>query len=346
MKKLNLLIIIALMLGLYSCSNDEWEFPDFDYTTVYFPYQYPVRTLVLGDYIYDNENDNDLKFLISPRIGGMYENTKDWKINFQVANELVDSLYSPVEHKLLALPTKYYTLNPTNEVILPKGQFNAGIEVQLTEEFLNDSLSVDLNYVIPIKIISSTADSVLTGLPSTSFENPDPRVASDWKITPKHYTLFGIKYVNKYHGKYLVRGKSVIKNMLDAEIETFVYRKKYVEQDQIWFLKTKSKNKVLLEGRDLNSNLDDVTGKYSLEITFAEGDNTCTVTNTLNSQFAINGTGKFVKDGDEWGNKKRDVIHLSYEINDGKYIHSVSDTLVFRDKAIVFEQFEPIIVKN
>jgi hypothetical protein len=49
MKKL--LLILPLIIGLTSCSNFEKDHPDFAYTTGYFPYQYPVRTLVLGDYI-------------------------------------------------------------------------------------------------------------------------------------------------------------------------------------------------------------------------------------------------------------------------------------------------------
>ncbi|MGV8094983.1 MAG: hypothetical protein AB2L24_24275 [Mangrovibacterium sp.] len=56
--------IILFIAGLFSCQNEDWSFPDFDYTTTYFPYQYPVRTLVLGDYYFDNTNDNQHKFLI------------------------------------------------------------------------------------------------------------------------------------------------------------------------------------------------------------------------------------------------------------------------------------------
>ena len=50
MKKI--LVILTLVTGLIACENQKNEFPDFDYTAGYFPYQYPVRTLVLGDYIF------------------------------------------------------------------------------------------------------------------------------------------------------------------------------------------------------------------------------------------------------------------------------------------------------
>ena len=50
----------ALSLTFASCYNSEHEFPDFEGgTTAYFAYQFPVRTLVLGNDIYDNTLDNE-----------------------------------------------------------------------------------------------------------------------------------------------------------------------------------------------------------------------------------------------------------------------------------------------
>ena len=66
MKKIS--IIIVLFATLFACKNQDVDFPDFDYTAAYFPRQYPVRTLVLGNDIYDNTNDNNHKFLISARL--------------------------------------------------------------------------------------------------------------------------------------------------------------------------------------------------------------------------------------------------------------------------------------
>jgi hypothetical protein len=44
-----------------SCENADVEFPDYDKTTVYFAYQYPVRTIVLGEDIYNTTLDNEHK---------------------------------------------------------------------------------------------------------------------------------------------------------------------------------------------------------------------------------------------------------------------------------------------
>ena len=45
MKIIKAFIPLVMAMGLLlSCENEDWEFPDFNYTTTYFPYQYPVRT--------------------------------------------------------------------------------------------------------------------------------------------------------------------------------------------------------------------------------------------------------------------------------------------------------------
>lgn len=342
MKKVMMLFLLVLMFLNFSCKNEEWEFPDFDYKAVYFPYQYPVRTLILGDYIYDNENDNNLRFDITARVGGMYENKTEWKVKYRVADELVNGLLSDKGDTIRILPPNYYTLNPTGELIIPKGKFDGRIEVQLKEEFLDDPLAVGTNYIIPLVITESTADSVLRGLADQGIENPDPRVASDWIFTPKDFTLFAIKFVNNYHGKYLRRGKSIIKDMGGNGIDTVVYRNKYVEKDEVCFLQTVSKNGVSLVNDKLKSNKQ-ISGNYSIKISF-DDENECTIANTEDSELSVSGTGNFVKDGDEWGNKKRDVIYLNYMVNNGSYIHSITDTLVFRDKAVVFEEFKPLVL--
>ena len=63
----------ALALTCTSCYNSDHEFPDYEEgTTAYFAYQFPVRTLVLGNDIYDNELDNAHKCRIWSTMGGAY----------------------------------------------------------------------------------------------------------------------------------------------------------------------------------------------------------------------------------------------------------------------------------
>lgn len=48
MKK-SFLIIAAMAGALFTaCENGDWDFPDYEYSAVYFAYQSPNRTITLG----------------------------------------------------------------------------------------------------------------------------------------------------------------------------------------------------------------------------------------------------------------------------------------------------------
>ena len=338
MKKISIFISV-LLLSLSSCHNEKWEFPDYPYSTVYFPYQYPVRTLVLGDYeTGDNTNDNELKFIISARIGGMYENTKNQTVAYEILPSLAQNVKTSLNEPIQVLPAAYYTLTPVNQFIIPKGQFYAGFEVQLTEAFLNDPEAHKIHYVIPARITASSLDSILSG--STIVTNADPRIAGNWIVPPRNFTLFGIKYINPYHGKYLHRGQSIIRDDGNNIIQTHTYRQPYVEQDEIWALTTVDKNSVKVTGtiRQTPSS----PGTFTMLLAF-DNNNNCTIVQDPASAFEVTGTGKFVKDADMWGNKPRNAIHLNYQISVGTNTHHVTDTLVIRDRDVRFEQFIPVI---
>src|SRR5665647_3837002 len=135
MKRIYLISMLFLtVLGIISCSNEEWNFPDFDYTTTYFASQTPIRTLVLGDYEFDNTNDNQLKFVISANMGGVYKNNSDVKVQFVVDNTLLTKLTTSYNlaagTPVLPLPANYYTLSNNGEIVIPKGKSYGGIEVQ------------------------------------------------------------------------------------------------------------------------------------------------------------------------------------------------------------------------
>lgn len=334
-------ITTALLMGVFSCQNEKWEFPNYDYKAVYFPYQYPVRTLVLGDYIYNNENDNNLKFLISASIGGIYENNWSWTVDYALDPAYTQNLVTLAGDTIKLLPAAYYSLNPSTQITIPKGIMYGSVEVQLTEAFLSDTNAHKVCYVIPLKITGSNADTILSGKPLVT--NPDPRIAADWELTPRNFTLFGIKYVNPYHGKYLHRGQSVIRDVGGNIVETIVYRQRFVEKDEIWALKTVSKDAVTLSG--VLRKTPASPGTFTLKLTF-DSNNNCVVASTNESGFPATGTGKFVKDADEWGGQKRNALHLNYSVNDGTHTHTITDTLVFRDKDVRFEEFVPAVYEN
>jgi len=342
MKRILITGLIILTLGMFSCENQPIEFPDFDYTTTYFPYQFVFRTLILGDYITDNTNDNNLRFLISANVGGVYENKKDITVNFVVDPSLTDSMYNSVAPKgrILPLPTSYYTLSNTSQIIIPAGKFFGSVTVQLNEAFLLDPLSVSQNYVVPLVITSSTTDSILQGIPL----RPDAKRTinygnyNQWLIKPMDFTMFGIKYVNEYHGKYLLRGKNEIRDAGDNSlIETVVYRQKYIEQCEVVSVLTALRDSVTYEN-NIRVATGSSPGKFKMGIVFdANGDGV--ITKAPGSAFEITGIAKFSKNSEIWGGQQRHAIYLNYAITQGTRLHNVKDTLVFRDKAVKFETF-------
>jgi len=336
MKKL--FLIPALIIGLISCHNFEVEHPDFKNTAGFFPYQFPVRTLVLGDYIYDNANDNAHKFVISVAMGGVYENTIDRTFDFEVDNNLCNNiLFKAGGDPIKALPANYYSLSSTSKIVIPAGKMYGGIDVQLTDAFFNDPLAIKNTYVVPLKIKGSTdVDSILVG--SSSNPNPDLRIASQWDIAPKNFTMFAVKYINEYHGTYFHYGANTVKNASNTVVETTAYSTPYVENNPISQLVTTGRNQVSLS-TNFHSLI--MTGGITILLNFTG--NNCTITAPAGSAYTITGTGEFKSKVYEWGNKKRDGIVLKYSVSNALNKYEADEVLVVRDRAVVMEVYAPVL---
>lgn len=329
-----------LAITFWGCQNQDRVFPDFDYTTAYFPYQYPIRTLVMGDYYFDNTRDKELKFLISATMGGVYENTADRKVEFVIDESLTERLYAG-DKRILALPRRYYTLSHSSEIVIPRGQLSGSIEVQLTPDFLQDSLAIGhlgTRYVVPIRIVRADTDSLLIGRAAVS--NPDARVETDWVSRPKNFTLFGINYVNEYHGKYLLRGKSEITTGATLT-ETNVYSDKYVEKNEVVDVNTSARNAIVYKHRIVRANTSS-PGEFEMLVTFDQNGNG-TIVKKAGSAFTVTGIAKYSSGTETWGGEKRNAIYLDYKVTEGPRVHSAKDTLVFRDKAVSFQEYVPVI---
>lgn len=342
MKRTFLLLSILVVL-LVACNKD-WSFPDYKYTTVYFPYQTPVRTLVLGKDIIDNTLDNQHKFLIMATMGGVYENKKNITLGVALDETLAAKLKfsSPTGDTLMPMPANYYTLPKDMKIVIPEGKVMGGLEIQLTDAFFQDPLAVKNTYVIPLKITSvSNADSILKG--KSDLSSPDRRKPADWVLTPKDFVLFAVKYINPYHGFYLRRGVDEVKGAggntaLDTNV---VYHAAYVEKDEVVSAVTTSLTEVSMS---LNAkNKGNINTPFKLMLKF-DNQGKCTITQPATATYTITGNGEFVTEGDMWGNEKRDVLRLKYQVNLGATIHSFSDTIVARDRGVKFETFNPVVV--
>lgn len=344
MKKFKLLMILSA--GLFamlitSCENQDIEFPDYDYSTVYFAYQYPVRTLVLGESTVDNSLDNNHQCSVFATMGGVYENTKRIDIDITVDNSLCENMFFDEEYTnpVVFMPSDYYSL--AGSKITLDGQMRAGVKVQLNDAFFADPQAIKNTYVIPLRMINVVnADSILLGTPK--YDGAFRGNSSAWDVLPKDYVLYCVKFVNAWHGNYLRRGQDVV--VEGTQSTTVVRRGENVENDEVCMLSTVARNSVELPVLLVDKDENNIT--CPLVLTFDNKEN-CTISSG-SSDFSASGSGKFVSEGEKnsWGNKDRSVIYLDYTIEMEGKNYTTKDTLVARDRAVAIETFSPSYNEN
>jgi hypothetical protein len=337
MKKI--LFISAIVLAfLTSCENQDWEFPDFEYQSVYFAYQTPMRTITLGEDIFDTSLDNEYKCMIMATTGGVYNNPSNITINFAVDNSLcTDRNFGEKGGDLVAMPDNYYSL-AANNIVIAKGSRTGGVQVQLTDAFFADPLAITNTYVIPLRMTSvQNADTILSG--KTDKSDARLSIAGDWDVQPKNYILYAVKYINKYHGFYLRRGKDVVtgKNGNTDLNETIVREDEYVEKDEVVSLVTRSLSDV-----EYSFNLKDNAGTQHVRrvLLSFNSEGKCTVTSAQEG-FTASGTGEFKIKGEKnsWGGKDRDAIYLNFVLEFDDFSVAIEDTIVLRDRGVKLETF-------
>lgn len=329
MKSKSILTVIlgALLLGtVSSCKNEDIEFADYDYQTVYFAHQNVVRPLILGTDIYPRDDDNNHEFQVYVTLGGIWKNKSDRKIQVAVDNSLVEgkdfknidvpdlrvsnpnleesgSLQNP---EILTLPSNYYELENTT-VVIPKGEPMGSVKVKLTDAFFNDPKSTKITYVLPLRIIDAGSDSILEG---------------------KDYVLYAIQYNNKYDGSWLSHGTDEVTS--NGTTTTVKRDAEYVEKYAVRHLYTTLFRQVRYP---VSFSVGGKTKTCELLLTFDESEN-CTVTSGTND-VTVSGTGKwqFEAAKNAWGDKDRDQIDLQYNVtfSDGTTVKS-TDQLIARDR--------------
>jgi len=337
------IVYLIILTGvLTACENQPVSFDDYDIKAVYFPYQRPLRSLSLGEDRLDNSLDKEGIFDIGVSIGGMYEQKWSWTVDYVVDNTILTDVYTNTTPavKLLALPTQYYTLSPTGTVTIPKGSYNGLIRVQLSDAFFDDTLALTGLYVIPLRLTDTSADSILQGKPAIS--NPDPRIIGDWESNkyPKNWVMFGIKYVNAYHGTYLHRGREIrVLTATGQPEDTTVFRNRYVEYDMLIKLASTGRRTAVSNGLSNRTG-----GNYAMNLQFANNSGNSgavTITQANGSTFNVTGSGQYfdkASSTESWSGITFQSMYLSYSWVDGDYTHNVMDTLVFRDRGIKFEE--------
>jgi hypothetical protein len=347
-------VAILLSASFSSCRNQDISYSNYTYQTLYFPYQSPVRKIVLGDDDqYDNSSDTAHECEIMATIGGEYSNGSDVTINFKVDTSLCTNVYTivntKVATKVVAMPSNYYTLGGTS-ITIPKGSMEGGVVVHLTDAFFNDTTSLkstytDVKYVIPLVMTSSSKDSILRG--TAAVTNPIRTNSADWSTQPMDYILYGIKYINPWDANWLCRGIDNV-TQPDGTTKTITRHPTYVESDAVVTLTSNSIRSDIYPVSDTLYVYNTVDQKYentifttNLLLTFDSAGQNCTITSNT-SGYTASGTGTWIKKGEKnsWGSKDRDGLYLNYNINfNNGYKYATKDTLVLRDRNEKLETF-------
>ena len=333
----------ALSLTYTSCYNADKDFPDFEGgTTAYFAYQYPVRTLVLGNDIYDNTLDNEHKCQIWSTMGGAYGG-RDAVVDIVVDESLCDSLWFTDEGGNAAkpvkpMPTSYYQL--ASNTIRYNGEPRGYVEVQFTKDFFDDEKSIENTYVIPLRMTGVTGiDHILSGTPREGL-SPSRTNTEDWDVLAKDYVLYCVKYMNPWKGKYIRRG---VDNITENEVTTVNVRKDFSlvnsdtehytenpvnQNDEVCGISTRNMTQAVFPvsmyiGKDPDGSVRP-TQKCSLVLSFS-GDK-CTIVSE-DEDVPGEGAGEFIVKGTErpeykdyqWGNNdgkpvQRDILRLAYNV--------------------------------
>lgn len=304
-------IIISLCVAFFfSCEKYEDFTSDFDYTSVYFAYQNPVRTVYA----------NNLEIEVGVVLGGKRMNDKDETVAYRIAPELLTNKSIVGNNNFIMLPTDYFTLSSPDQFIIPKGEFLGKTKLVLNaDKFLNDPLATSNTYAVPLLITTTSLDSIIVG------EN---------NATRKDYSIVVIKYVHNLHGVYYHRGQ---RTKYDKNTDSLIDVYRYVTEEQeeefiqniVWDMFTVDNQTLRTNGVGEKTTSSD--GKYAMEIT-VDSDNNVSITNT--SQSLID---NIVDLGGSIYNSSKKAFYLNYEYVDDNHRYVMKDTLYFRNNNLKLE---------
>lgn len=292
------LFAVACMAMLFQSCYEDYKF-DYDHTTAYFARQKPLRTLV-------DEENKDMKFTFGTVLAGVYSNEKNWNVYYEVQPELLEE-YPDKE----LLPEEYYTLSNSNHIVVPEGNILGEIEVKIDKDkFMSDPKSLNGTYVLPVKITSCDMDSIL--------ENKD-------------YSLIALKYFNKFHATYFLKGTDTKFNVDGTEADKVEYNSDdLVQNNRIHELTTLSKNslKVPFIGR---FNVE----KHFMKISVDE-DNNVSVEGMDGSVISsVTGSGK-----SNYDENNHPHFNLEYEYTDEDGLkHKVQEELIYLKTVLKLEEW-------
>lgn len=193
MKSIKLLMTLLATLMLSSCYEDYID--DYEYSSVYFSSQKPLRTVIA---------DRDMSIKVGVAIGGKRAVDMSDYAEFQIDESLLAGT------GMTLLPSNYYTLSDPSIMRVSKSTLPvADVTINFTEDFYNDANSAKQHFALPFRIVNSSLDSVLVG---------------------KETSVVAIKYISTYHGTYYVKGSKTdvatgkVTTYSNADLSQNIYR--------------------------------------------------------------------------------------------------------------------------
>lgn len=304
----NALILLIFAVAMVSCYPD--YISDYDYDSIYFPYQTDVRTFVVGE---------GMSIEVGTALGGVRENTRDRVVNFSIDNNLVNAAtlalmkggsqyikdaIAPVT-TLLPIPSNYYTLSNNSKMVIKSGQHMGSIVMKIdSAKFLADPNALFANYAIPFYIVSADADTVLQS---------------------KRTAVIGLHYENMLFGSYWHGGITTVKNAAGATIQTIVYYTAINQpENKTWKLTTVSPNTLVTNGYS-----DQTTTKGEMRLTLNGTD--ITVSTNIGSTYAVSPNGASTFNRAKLLQNRKILLNYKYTNAAGNTCYA-QDTLTFRNR--------------
>lgn len=297
------LALLVIGATFSSCEPYEDFIEDFDYTTVYFATQKPLRTIVSYD---------EMAFKVGVSLGGKRENSVDEFADFEIDADLLNTVAGADAYTLL--PEAYYELSNSSKMTISKGDFIGDVTVTLNRDlFTADPLATQNTYALPLKLTNSSLDSI------GGFD-PDGTVLD----LPKDYTILVVKYISSYSGVYYHKG---IQKEVDGT-GTVITETEYNDADLIknktWTLTTVDINSVKTSGIGTATN-------NNFVINIDETNNVVSIDTPSSSITNLLGTGTVNDDRS---------ISINYSYTSGGKNYEVEDTLVLRQAVELDLRFE------
>ncbi|HEX2935190.1 MAG TPA: DUF1735 domain-containing protein [Bacteroidales bacterium] len=307
MNKRILYLVLAVALILTSCYDDYIH--DYNYTSVYFPYQTDVRTFVVGEGMTIN---------VGVVLGGTIDNDKDRVINYLFDNSLITpAVLSGMKNNslpyikqatasvstLLPLPSNYFTISDNSKMVIKAGMHAGSVTIKVDSlQFLSDPATLNATYALPFLITAADADSI---------------------ITAKKYAIIGVKYENMLFGNYWHGGVTIVKDAAGNNIDTIIYRTTIPSpESKIWSLTTTSPNTLITNG---------YSDKTNSKMVLALDGNNITITPNAGSSVAISGEGQSTFNRSKLLQDRK--LYLNYQYSDGAgNTYHAKDTLIFRNR--------------